>query len=295
MRTLHTAVLLASLIIYSEARPGRRAITTVSVGLDGNPCPPTTTIELQPVFYSEYFPSDTVIVRNDQTIYVTNAPATITISDVLTRTIYPTTQQPAPTLPFTFGQGLPTSSYSSLPTDAFVFLAFTREPRQAKRDVYARQLTASASVSAATIVDLIPPQASGLLPPSECDNATPLDLINGSLSGGDFTLNKVFQSTAAILGSVTDSAATVINVTFSLNNGVLSWTTPDRGAASFYLCSGSIYASFENDAVGACQPISIGAIAGQVCVDFVARTRAVNPNFHAPRIATTINGESTCI
>lgn len=147
------------------------------------------------------------------------------------------------------------------------------------------QASATATGSAAAVVDLAPSQQTNAtsLPPDECDSATPFNLVNGSLSGGNFTLSKQFGSTEALFGAVTDPNATVVNVTFTLIDGILSWDTPDLGVASFYYCFGGLYAGFSDLPPGqeGCESITIGAIAGEICSAFIAQTRAVRSDFTA--------------
>lgn len=69
---------------------------------------------------------------------------------------------------------------------------------------------------------------------------------------------------------------TDINITFYFNGGVLSWSTTDVSAATFYQCdSGPVYAAFENTTPPGlnCQPAVIGGVAAAACpVDYTDHT-----------------------
>lgn len=221
---------------------------------------------------------------------------------------------PLPTplaVPFALGQGVAGGSLTDLPASQFLFLAFTRDAANpgVKRNVRRQQngpsVTGTASVSEAALVDLAPasatPSGSGsggsAVTPDRCDSATPFNLANGTLSGANFTLSKEFGTTEALFGSVEDPSAAIVNVTFSLVDGILSWITPDRGVADFFLCFGNnIYVSFPGDAetggFEGCDSITVGAIAGDLCRAFVAQTRTPRADFVAP-LATDASTNGT--
>lgn len=90
-------------------------------------CPviPTTTVEIQPVYYSEVFPYNTIIdpFRNGTLFTVQHAPTTVAISAYLTSTIYPgtTTSSAAITSSTPFSNtttAISSQSSSSATTDA---------------------------------------------------------------------------------------------------------------------------------------------------------------------------------
>jgi hypothetical protein len=178
---------------------------------------------------------------------------------------------------------------TDLASNTFVFLAMTTSAPQAKRAIVKRQqISAGGSASAAAVVDLnsLVPSATPLGGPSpdNCDASTPLNLIDGVLAGVDFVLDKILGANVALLGSVGDTAEATTNITFSINDGILQWNSPDNGAASFFNCAGQVYAGFPNVDLEGCVPITIGAIAGAVCQARVLLSRAFDPTFTNPGI-----------
>ena len=118
-----TALILPALLAGADARYHHRQLHNLSprdivfLGPAGI-CPafPITTVQLQPIYYSEYIPYNTIIdpFRNGHPITITNAPTTIITGDYLTSTIYPTPTSGQATIPGSSNNVQPTGPASSI-------------------------------------------------------------------------------------------------------------------------------------------------------------------------------------
>lgn len=263
-----------------ERELAARALLNVNAA--GSPCPPvpTTVLVLQPAI---------------------NGTATTTITT--TTTVFPgqTTSNTATVTrfvpPFTLGQGLPAGGVTNLPFEQFFFLAYSTPvpaPLQ-RRDAALERRQARVQNTATPIVavDLtVPTPGAPAQPAVNCDNATPLDLVNGVLAGKGFSVAKLLNSRDAVLGYLSPPPASQVNITFTIQNGLIQWNTPDVGGASFYSCGNVLYAGFPNLQIAGCNAVQVGPIAGSVCVSYVTSSRSVNPTFTAPLTSTTPSGGS---
>jgi hypothetical protein len=162
------------------------------------------------------------------------------------------------------GQSLPTEVVTDLPTDIFIFLAFTQtlEPsagldrRRDKPDVATprlfsahrqRRLGGQAPAEPVIAVALTEPDGSAIVPDQNaCDLSTPLLLRQGSLLRANGSAAKRSGDVLPLLGFLLDDSdrSNEVNVTFSLERGLLSWTASDAGSARFFLCPDGLSAGF---------------------------------------------------
>lgn len=318
-----------------------RARDIASVDANGAVCPavPTTTVQIQPVFYSEYIPYNIVIdpFRNGHPITVSNAPTVVVTATQLTTTITPvttptssttgsgvssttgtgsvsgtatssgstitstpsgfTTTSALPTTGYfnssslTFGAGLPSGSYTDLPTETYVALAIATPGggfrKRGEQDLV-RRIEATATPCVA--VNLSPSSVSGGVSQDQCDQSTPLNLIGGKLVQNGRAVAKASGEKFALIG-FGNAGFNTVDIVWSLINGVLSWVTDD-GTAIFYDCSGSLYAAFDDETHPGCTVVDLGAIAGSACVDHIKGNGGTpNPSFTDP--ASTASSTTT--
>jgi hypothetical protein len=183
------------------------------------------------------------------------------------------------------GQVLPAGTITELPSDQFIFLAFTSIPTptadvRKRGENVARQRRPT--VSPLVLVNLGSGSPGGI-DQDNCDAASPLILQAGSLVQYGQAVAKSLLLGIAPFGFPT--YATESNKTFSLNDGFLQWDNPDEGLATFYDCARVIVAAFvtpPGTPLDGCSQIQVGAIAGRACVDRVEQTRSPNATFVAP-------------
>ena len=280
---------------------------------------PVTTVEVQLLFYSEVFQYTTIIdpFRNEGLLTVSLAPTTVVLTSTTLFTILPqipsidfasptsppttaavisvkTTTKVASVTSTTFGaaastdspglyigQGLPLGRVQDLPDQSFVFIAVSATAMPQPKALRIRDATASP----VSIVNLA--QATGALSPGFCDQSSPLLLRNGTLAQLGKTISKNEGTDAALLGILYSETASSVNSIFSIVDGVLHWRAADLGTeATFYECEGSLQVGFGRIPDPDCNPVRIGLIAGRACQNYVASTRAVEPTFTAPLLAS---------
>jgi hypothetical protein len=291
---------------------------------NGQICPAARadTILIQSVYYSEFIPYNTAIdpFRNGNTITISNAPTPIITYSAFTTTILGGTQtiQPtnAPTTSATGSTSTGSTSVSATPSvtaaplfigsgvspgfvnngpnppDFFILAYQAAVPgSKVKREVAKRQNSDSSVATANPViaVDLSSGDINQFaVDAPQCDQATPLVLINNALADNQGALAKFVGAKQAVLGNLINPGANVVNATITLRDGQLYWSSVDGvGSAEFYDCPDGLWAGFPTlDATKAalCVPVRAGAIAGSACSAFVAQSRAVSPFFTRPNV-----------
>ncbi|KAI1627985.1 hypothetical protein EDD37DRAFT_623910 [Exophiala viscosa] len=201
------------------------------------------------------------------------------------------------------GQDFPAGIVTSLPSGSNLILALANLNAQRMR-VLRRQDSDSAAATAAVsappiaVVDLSPtntldasasavPTGQNSVSEDNCDSASPLGLVNGSLlTGGSAAIAKPLGASSAALAPLAFNASVdQVNTGFSFDDGILQWNTDDVGEASFYSCDGVIWAGFPDPPTdaGTCEPVVVGAIGAQACAARIeADGGTVNPDLTAP-------------
>ncbi|KAI1618853.1 hypothetical protein EDD36DRAFT_414511 [Exophiala viscosa] len=201
------------------------------------------------------------------------------------------------------GQDFPAGIVTSLPSGSNLILALANLNAQRMR-VLRRQDSDSAAATAAVsappiaVVDLSPtntldasasavPTGQNSVSEDNCDSASPLGLVNGSLltSGSAAIAKPLGASSAALAPLAFNASVDQVNTGFSFDDGILQWNTDDVGEASFYSCDGVIWAGFPDPPTdaGTCEPVVVGAIGAQACAARIeADGGTVNPDLTAP-------------
>lgn len=303
------------------------------VGPTGS-CPaiPITIEEIQPVYYSSYFSSPTVVDPFDDGILHTlsHAPTKFYINSSIVRivTVCSTTSadtisaSPPPssglgsslssnglesgsttapsTTPTLFiGEGLPQGTVFDLPDEDFLFLAYTpiTPPQDQARNIYRRQAAPSPLTTPVRTTNLTLISGSLIeIGQNNCDDSTPLLLRNGELVYYDLRIGLQSRVKSSVLGFTEPRPADYVTTLFRLENGVLRWnpavSSPET-EASFYLCDGPLFVGFGTvPPVRGCTQVLAGAIAGSACIDRVRQSRAINPEFVAPVPRTTLKSST---
>ena len=185
--------------------------------------------------------------------------------------------------PLTIGAGIPSGTFTSLPSESPVLLAYSDNNFENRRLMHRQAAATSssaevASASAVTVVNLASLTATALpsgeptgntLAASECEDATPFILSEGLLLYDGSALGKIRFATTALFGSLTDPPNDQVNKTFSIQNGILHWDTDDVGSAIFWSCNDTLYVGFPEAPDDSCTSIVLGVISAQACEEKV--------------------------
>ena len=185
--------------------------------------------------------------------------------------------------PLTIGAGIPSGTFTSLPSETPILLAYSDNNfgnrrlmhRQAAATSSPAEVTSASAVSVVNLASLTattPPSGEptgNTLAASDCEDATPFILSEGLLLHDGAALGKIRFATTALFGSLIDPPNDQVNKTFSIQDGILHWDTDDVGSAIFWSCNDTLYVGFPEAPDNACTSVVLGFISAQACEERV--------------------------
>ncbi|KPI39118.1 uncharacterized protein AB675_4569 [Cyphellophora attinorum] len=125
----------------------------------------------------------------------------------------------------------------------------------------------------AVVIDLTPIpivlNATNIVLPGQCNNATAFTLEDGRLSqaGTDGAIGKAFGATEAPLEIPDADVMDIVNTTFAVSDGMLTWMASDgTGAAQFFACPDGVFAGFPIISRADCRPVQLSLYSINRCV-----------------------------